>query len=178
MFFLPGPVYTLDSIQHSTVCPEIIYISDVNFQNVQQWNNFTVTQDFLEYIAREETQKIMKKWKVQILKMFFGRFKCRQSVQLVLLSIDFISITCIWIFYGPQIFWVLISFQLLVNIHAYFWPLKYISLYQIWRWQRRRQFSKWLEISLYIEICVGNWWWWQQISWVLIYFQLLMYIHA
>ena len=127
-----------------------------------------MTQDFLEYIAREETQKIMKKWKVQILKMFFGRFKCRQSVQLVLLSIDFISIICIWIFYGPQLFWVLISFQLLVNIHAYFWPLKYISLYQIWRWQRRRKYSKWLEISLYIEICVGNWWWWQQISWVLI----------
>ena len=38
------------------VGPEIIYISDVNLQNVQQWNNFTVTQVFLEYIAREQTQ--------------------------------------------------------------------------------------------------------------------------
>ena len=34
------------------VGPENIYVSDVNLQNVQQWNNFTVTQVFLEYISR------------------------------------------------------------------------------------------------------------------------------
>ena len=51
-----------------TDVPKNLYFSDVIFQNVQPLNNFKLIQDFLEYIARgiRKTEKIMKKWKVQI----------------------------------------------------------------------------------------------------------------